>query len=265
MNERACRNCIGVSAALFPLIGAFAALTHNERTWIAAAVCAGAALVLWLRLEFHRRFIALVLRAAEQPAPQGYEVSLIQNESELQEMWNLNCELYGEGALDFETYLRWWNKYPASIHALRLDGRIEGGITLWPLKAKPFKNFLRARCGLNADYFYAVHEAAQCRHWLVSGIAIRPGARSPQALRYLLMRALRSGLETSKAQFSLNACAIASSPQGAKLLERFGFVQSKERMPDGCRRYALTNIGPRLIFRMALRINRYRQMTRPAL
>jgi hypothetical protein len=259
MTERACRSCIGVLAALFILSAAIGIPGRETRVWPIAAACGCAALLLCLWLAIHRRFVSLTLHALDEEAPRGYAVAPIESEDRLREIWQINCELYGEGALPLETYVRWWKKYPPSVHALWFNGRIEGGITIWPLRPKRFRSLLRGEGGLDTRDFYALGEAAQCRHWFVSGILIRPDARSPEAVRYLLIRALRTGLETSKQHFSGSICAMAYSVQGAKLLERFGFVRRKRSMPGGYPIYALTNIGAGLVFRMALRVLRYKR------
>lgn len=218
------------------------------------AVMTAAGFVLLRLARSHRKETLNVLALLENAAVSGFTVAPIASELELLEFWTITRDMYGaENALRFESFLAWWRSYPQGVLGLFEKGALVGGASIWPLRRRSFYDALRGRRTISPRAFLRPDEARRCGHWYVAGVVIKPGFRRRDALHYLFCEIMRHGLDASREVMRLNLCAAASSPEGGRLLRRFGFapVAAAQNAPPQLTAYALLDLGPARLRKMA--------------
>ncbi|MGZ3531974.1 MAG: hypothetical protein ACXVAR_10810 [Vulcanimicrobiaceae bacterium] len=221
---------------------------------VPAALLAAAGAVLIHFARIHHDETSKVLALLEGAPISGFTVAPIANELELWEFWKTSRDMYGdENALRFETYLAWWRCYPSGVFGLFQNGALVGGLSVWPLRRRAFYEALKGRHTISHRAFRAVHDAKRCEYWYVAGVVVKPGFRRRDALQYLFSEVMHHGLSTARDVMRLNLCAAASSPEGARLLQRFGFapVAAERRDEAQLTAYALRGLGPVRLRKMA--------------
>lgn len=257
MNERSCRRLSAGCGALSLLLLAAALRRPSASIEAAAAVAVCCAVLLYVWLQIHKAVRRSVIRALDVPPPAGFSMHPVADAAQLRAVWEINAELYGSDALAFDAYLSWWRVYPKAVLALMYEQRIVGAITIWPVQRGAFERLLEGTWALRSSDFYPAHAVSKCRRFYVSGIVVRPEFRLPEALRALMCRAMLECVLISREQFSGSVCAVASSGQGAALLERFGFAR-RGQTEQGFPTYCMLGVGPLLLRRMSRTILAYR-------
>ena len=161
----------------------------------------------------------------------------VRSDAELEDLWAIDKEAYGEASISYETFRDWWRSFSPGLQALFFRNRVMGAIGIWPLSDRCARLF-SAGClkeselsGRSMHTFIKV----PAHHWYVSGIVLRPELIGGRAIRVLLSQGLNSFLDSVQIHFPCQLLALAYSRQGEALLEGFNFfkLQHASAMPDG--------------------------------
>jgi GNAT superfamily N-acetyltransferase len=258
MSELHCKR-LGLFLVLLAVCGFTAdVLAFHSAVWfVAAPALAASGAVLYWWAAAHGNGINAVLALLQRPAPPHYSVSPVACDPDLFRLWQINRDAYGErGAIGFDRYLTLWRAYPNAVYALRHDGEIVGGLSVWPLRRFAFRNVLRGQRDLTGQSLWNAHDVTGCAHWYITGIVVRPDYRR-HGLQYLLREIFARSLEIARSQMRVNICAVAHSGEGSRLLQRMGFVAvNTPRSAAGLPAYRFANVGAAVLARMAKRIVR---------
>ena len=157
----------------------------------------------------------------------------IQNEEELRSLWEFDFTAYGEAGLSWDIFLSWWKAFPEGIHGVFSGDIIIGAIGMWPLRSSSYnlmssgkmseKDISPADFNLDSDLK---------RHWYISGIVLREEWRRTGPIGALIFTAVeRLGVLSNLDRVDL--CAIASTKEGMRMLDRFGFSSRSIKTSDG--------------------------------
>ena len=174
---------------------------------------------------------------------QYLHVGHVRSPAELEDLWAIDKEAYGEASITYEKFKDWWLSFPRGLHALFFRTRVMGAIGIWPLSARCAGLLTTGRLkesqltGRNMRTF--VHSPAH--YWYISGIVLRPELIGGRAIKILLSHGIGSWLASAHIQFPSELLALAYSDQGQALLEGFKFfkVQNAKAMPDKVPLFAL--------------------------
>ena len=167
---------------------------------------------------------------------QQLRVGQVRSLGELEDLWAIDNEAYGEASITYEKFKDWWLSFPLGLHALFFRNRVMGAIGIWPLSARCAGLLTTARLKeseLTGRRMRTFREAPT-RFWCFSGIVLRPELRGTRAVRILLSHGVRSWLSSANIEFPSELLALAYSEQGQSLLDRLNFfkIQNATSMPD---------------------------------
>jgi hypothetical protein len=173
---------------------------------------------------------------------QYLRVGGVRSLGELEDLWAINSEAYGEASIAYEKFKDWWLSFPLGLHALFFRNRVMGAIGIWPLSTHCAGLLTSAgllttaqlrECEITGRRMRTFREAP-ARFWYISGVVLRPELRGSCAIRILLSHGVRSWLSSANIEFPCELLALAYSEQGQSLLERFNFfkIQNASSMPD---------------------------------
>lgn len=166
-----------------------------------------------------------------------YHVSGIKTLSQLQELWRIDAEAYGEANLDYSRYESLWLANKKGLFALYLGGQVIGGFGIWPVPEVWMRAFQSGRVR-EADLPTTTDEftgKAPTQHWYISGIVLALKYRGSYAASTLLWESTLTWVVQSSLIYPVNLAAIAISDDGEKLLARYGFalLAPASQMIDG--------------------------------
>ena len=167
---------------------------------------------------------------------QHLRVGHIRSPAELEDLWAIDKEAYGEASISYEKFKDWWSSFPRGLHALFFRTRVMGAIGIWPLSARSAELLTTARIkesqltGRSMRTFIN----APAHFWYISGIVLRPELIGGRAIKILLSHGIGSWLASAHIQFPCELLALAYSDQGQALLEGFNCfkLQNAKAMPD---------------------------------
>jgi hypothetical protein len=168
---------------------------------------------------------------------QHLRVGHVRSLGELEDLWAIDNEAYGEASITYERFKDWWLSFPLGLNALFFRNRVMGAIGIWPLSARCAGFLTTAQLKeseISGRRMRAFHDAPT-RFWYISGIVLRPELIGGRAIRILLSRGVASWLSSANIQFPSELLALGYSEQGQALLEGFNFfkIRNATDMPDG--------------------------------
>jgi hypothetical protein len=174
---------------------------------------------------------------------QHLRVGQVRSPAELEDLWAIDKEAYGEASITYEKFKDWWLSFPRGLHALFFRTRVMGAIGIWPLSARCAGLLSTARLkesqltGRSMRTFINT----PAHSWYISGIVLRPELIGGRAIKILLSHGIGSWLSSTQIQFPCELFALAYSDQGQALLEGFNFfkLQNAKAMPDNVPLFAL--------------------------
>jgi hypothetical protein len=172
---------------------------------------------------------------------QTYSIDYPRNDQLLDELYHVDCEAYGEFAVDRSILERWVKKCPQSITVMLVEGRIAGAFGLLAVSEEQIRKFIAGE--LPESQFSPLPERiSKHRFWYWSGVVLRPEfqGQSRSLLRPLLVRGLDSWLSSQRIGHpDTYVYATGCTNEGRSLLDRFQFEQIKEadEMVDGAPLY----------------------------
>lgn len=167
---------------------------------------------------------------------QHLRVGQVWSLGELEDLWTVDNEAYGDKSIAYDKFKDWWLSFPIGLHALFFRSRVMGAIGIWPLSARCATLLQTARLKESeiSGRRMRAFNTAPARFWYVSGIVLRPELIGSRAIRILLSHGVGSWLSEANIQFPGELLALAYSQQGQALLEGFNFfkIQNGGTMPD---------------------------------
>jgi hypothetical protein len=154
------------------------------------------------------------------------EVRNIQTLDELKKLWRIDAAAYGDANLNYGHFQDMWHAYQKGLHAIFIDGEVAGALGVWPVTRKWIKEFSTGKVGekdLSAETLKSAGERGT-DYWYISGLVIKKEFRNGKAVPTLLKEATLGWAIDSKLKHPVNLSAIAISPDGEKLLARYGFT-----------------------------------------
>jgi len=167
----------------------------------------------------------------------SFSLGFIENKRQLEQLWQLDAEAYGDSNLEFDRFERWWQAYDRGITAVFYEQEIVAAFGLWGLSEKQTRSFVGGNC-LEKDL-----QPLTCRYptpfWYWSGIVTKPEFRQQlfSPLRLLLGCGVSSWLMSGSLKYcpNLYVYALGMSKEGIGLLDGFQFEkirESKEMLDD---------------------------------
>jgi hypothetical protein len=180
---------------------------------------------------------------SEDATAPEFRLGAICSLEELEELWAIDREAYGEASITYDKFKDWWLSFPSGLLVLHWRQRIGGAIGLWPLSnhfAKRLRKGETQESTLTGRMMRKFRQAS-ARYWYISGIVLRPELSGTVAIRVLLGQGISHWLNTAKIKFPCQILALSAFPEGEALLKRFGFryFQKPHAMPDGLALFAL--------------------------
>lgn len=173
-----------------------------------------------------------------------YRLTEIATTTQLEQLWAIDKEAYGDCSIEFQIFENWWRQYPPGLKAITCKGEIIAAFGLFPLSQNQAAAFERGE--VRESELIPVSQIELRRspvhHWYFSGVVLCPVLRKTKdsPLRLLLSSGISLWLSSGQIAYPASLLALAYSPEGQKMLERFSFVQlSKSDLPDGCPLYKL--------------------------
>ncbi len=178
----------------------------------------------------------------DRSAPhQKYQIDYPRTAQLLDELYSVDCEAYGEFAVDRLILERWVKKCPQSITIMTVENRIAGAFGLLAVSEEQIRQFIAGNL-LEENFSPLPERIKDHRFWYWSGVVLRPEfqwqARS--LLRPLLARGLDSWLSSGRIGHpDTYLYATGCTEQGINLLDKFRFERIKEadEMLDGAPLY----------------------------
>jgi hypothetical protein len=179
----------------------------------------------------------------EDGGDQSLRVGPIRSPAELEDLWAIDNEAYGEASISYEKFNDWWSSFPSGLQALFFRNRVMGAIGIWPLSLRYAGRLTAAKMKESelSGRTMRTFVNAPSHFWYVSGIVLHPKLVGGRAIKILLSRGIESWLSSANIQFPCQLLALAYSEQGQALLEGFSFyrMQHAKIMPDGVPLFAL--------------------------
>ena len=122
--------------------------------------------------------------------------------------------------------VKWWRKYPDGLYVIRTDGNLLGYVSFWPLSPNVFRQFVngkRMETEITARGICPPAPGATETCWYIGSIALRARFRKKAGVKQLIDSSLSHWLSRLDPQGRVSLCALAYSPEGERLLQRFGF------------------------------------------
>ena len=186
---------------------------------------------------------AAIRQFCEDGTHEHLRVGHIRSSAELEDLWAIDKEAYGEASITYERFKDWWQSFPSGLHALFFRTRVMGAIGIWPLSTRCAGLLTTARLKESQLTGRTMHTFvnAPAHFWYISGIVLRPELIGGRAIKILLSHGIGSWLASAQIRFPCELLALAYSDQGQALLEGFNFfkLQNANAMPDNAALFAL--------------------------
>lgn len=172
---------------------------------------------------------AELVNAANPPQIRSGCVTAI---AQLEELWQIDKEAYGEHSLEFDPFLKWWSAYPYGSRCLFLGSRIVASIGIYPLSEGQFNGFVEGKISEGALVPYLSSKSA---HWYFSGMVILPEYQNRGLARRLLRMGVGGWMRSGHLEYPAQVCGLAQTLPGRKALElmRFKKALNGAKLPDG--------------------------------
>ena len=155
------------------------------------------------------------------------------NESELRALWEFDHLSYGDAGLPWENLLAWWSAFPEGLHGAFAGDEIVGAVGMWPPSSAKYAGLVVgsvAEEDITAGDFLI--RSSMRRHWYISGIVLREDWRRTGPIGALIFTAVEHLGSLANLE-RIDVCAIGSTKEGRRMLQRFGFQFRNTATPDG--------------------------------
>lgn len=166
-----------------------------------------------------------------------YMVATTRTEGDLRATAAIQAEAHEACSIAYSVLRTWWRRYPPGHTVISREGRVIGGVGLWPVSADVYRT-LRTRTLREPEFIpLTVAEVAargaqgDVGYWYLSGIALSVPYRRTSACAALLARVAATWQARCTGSGVQRVGAMATSPIGARLLTRHGFARPPEASP----------------------------------
>lgn len=159
-----------------------------------------------------------------------FRLGYIENRKQLQSLWKLDGEAYGDSNLEFDRFEQWWKTYDRGLPVVRYDDEVVAAFGLWGIDREQSRLLLSGKIREQELNPLPCHTPTPFWYW--SGIVIREDFRQQllSPLRLLLRSGVGSWLGSEELIFKPKAYiyALGMSDAGISLLNAFEFEQIRE-------------------------------------
>jgi len=174
------------------------------------------------------------------PTPK-LQVRAIQTLDELRQLHTIDADAYQDCSISFESFQRWWTRYPSGNTVVFLGNEIIASIGLWPISPQQSDAFIEGEIQ-ESDFEPMPQEECEDNpqhNWYASGIVLKKHLRGNlknNPIKMLLERAIGEWFDSRRVAYPLRVLALAEYIEGENLLNRFNFmkIRDKANLPDGC-------------------------------
>jgi hypothetical protein len=175
-----------------------------------------------------------------------YDFRRLAGDEDLQAIYRLSSQVYGEAAVDLETRRRWSQLFPDGNLGCFFCDELVGFLSIWPISAADAAGLESGQLHEGMILPLSQDECRQhpAQHWLCLSIIIadlfRGMAASP--IKHLIEQALLQVWQQKLLQEPFTLYAQASTPEGLQMMLRSGFSQrrSAEEMPNALPLHAIS-------------------------
>ena len=147
------------------------------------------------------------------------------SQKELEEIWNIDCEAYGEANISKDILRKWWGTYPEGLYIVKKNGAVVGGFGIWPIAKDAYDN-LKNGSIKELELTVLNKNLSKSNYWYISGIVIMKKYRRTKILWCMLYVIIKHWYETQVKSNSVIIGSIPISDEGKDLLTRHGFFLS---------------------------------------
>lgn len=166
-----------------------------------------------------------------------YVVAPTRTEADLRAMAAIDTEAYGADNVAYSVLRSWWRRYPPGHTVISREGRVIGGVGLWPVSAEVY-HLLRAGTLHKPDFIPLTAAEVAARdgqghigYWYLSGIALCVPYRRTSACAALLAQVAATWRARCAGSRVQRVGAMATSVVGARLLTHHGFTRPAGAAP----------------------------------
>jgi len=166
----------------------------------------------------------------------------INTEAELRELWKFDCLAYGEAGLPWDNFLLWWSAFPDGLHGAFAGDMIVGAVGMWPFKSASYDTMLRGTLP-ESDITIADFDLdSEIKpKWYISGIVLREDWRRTGPIGALVFTAIERLGSLAHVEH-IDVCAVGSTNEGRRMLDRFGFQINGTTTYEGFPIYTSSNL-----------------------
>ncbi len=135
------------------------------------------------------------------------------------------------GVTNIEQVLSWWNAYPQGNFLATYNGKVIGGIDIWPLKRTTYMALRRGHKDEESIEYYDIAQAGRrinvASYWYIGSISMLPRQLKRERVE-LVVRLLVNALElwgSRKPTFPAHFLALAWTTAGTNILNRNEFLK----------------------------------------
>lgn len=168
--------------------------------------------------------------------PLQLEIDYVRHESQLRELWQIDAQAYGDHSLDYQPFLKWWERYPFGSRCLMLNGKIIASIGIYPLSEDQGELFSTGQ--INEGALQPVH-LDDCQegvaNWYFSGLVIIPEYQNRGIVRRLVRLGVGEWMRSGHLRYPINLYGLGQTEKGRKALALCGMrlLVSGCKLPDG--------------------------------
>ena len=88
---------------------------------VGACVIIGGASLMYYRKNPNETALTSALRVTKRRETPPFSVGTVRSVAELEDLWRIDRDAYGEANLPFDVFMDWWKRYQPGLVALRDD------------------------------------------------------------------------------------------------------------------------------------------------
>lgn len=174
-------------------------------------------------------------------------------------------EEYGTaGSTNLQQVTEWWSKYPNGNMLALYDGKVIGGIDIWPITKTAHDKFIKRE--MSEEQLMAKdiisNPMDKCRHWYVGSVSLDMVWRGPRIRAELLIRLFIETIEMWRKTanvFPANIIAEAWTTEGRALLVKhmeFRYASTKDYRTEQSAVYCRTLKSPEELDQILARLKK---------
>ncbi|MBM3602931.1 MAG: hypothetical protein FJX22_04035 [Alphaproteobacteria bacterium] len=179
----------------------------------------------------------------------------VQSDADQRRVHEIAQDNFGANTFPLEHIGQWHQNYPEGRRLLCAGELVVGYVSIWPIVPDQAQQFCQGELMESQLTPMSIQQVRQqgATHWYIGAVVIESSLRKPikgNPIGFLLAMALNSWAETSGVQYPVTVFSPAYSPEGERLLRRFGFdlVRNGNEMPDGDPLYQRTATDKNALF-----------------